>query len=92
MTRDKKILLPTLLLAAASFLAPSPRAQTSADSGWRPLFNGTNFNGLYVYAVGTGVVNIPADSAVVRIGSQTTSNAMFRVDSGRIREIGRAHV
>lgn len=75
-------------LALAAALATGAAAQTSADSGWRPLFNGTNFNGLYVYAVGTGVVNIPADSAVVRIGSQTNTNAMFRVDSGYIRVNG----
>jgi hypothetical protein len=88
MIPDKKILLPALFLATATVTALAPRAQTAADSGWRPLFNGTNFNGLYVYAVGTGVVNIPADSAVVRIGSQTANNAMFRVDSGRIRVNG----
>ncbi len=77
-----------ILIGALALLAPAVRAQTAADSGWRPLFNGANFNGLYVYAVGTGVVNIANDSAVVRIGSQTTSNAMFRVDSGYIRVNG----
>ncbi|MCD6023894.1 MAG: Cytochrome c [Fibrobacteria bacterium] len=76
------------LAGALSLAAPAVHAQTAADSGWRPLFNGTNFNGLYVYAVGTGVVNIPLDSAVVKIGNQTNTNAMFRVDSGRIRVNG----
>jgi hypothetical protein len=76
------------LAGALSFAAGLSHAQTAADSGWRPLFNGANFNGLYVYAVGTGVVNIAADSSVVRIGSQTNANAMFRVDSGRIRVNG----
>jgi hypothetical protein len=80
-----------LLTGAALSLAlihGAAAAQTAADSGWRPAFNGTNFNGLYVYAVGTGVVNIAGDSAVVRIGSQTNTNAMFRVDSGYIRVNG----
>src|SRR5215216_6119731 len=77
-----------LALAALSIAVSAVHAQTAADSGWRPAFNGTNFNGLYVYAVGTGVVNIAADSAVVKIGSQTNANAMFRVDSGRIRVQG----
>ena len=84
------------LFAFACALSAAPsmlHAQTAADSGWRPAFNGVNFNGLYVYAVGTaagssGVFNIPADSTVVRIGSQTNANAMFRVDSGRIRVNG----
>jgi hypothetical protein len=80
-------LLLRLLIATAT-LPGSPVAQTAADSGWRPVFNGTNFNGLYAYAVGTGVVNIAADSSVVRIGSQSLNNAMFRVDSGRIRVSG----
>lgn len=84
----RKNILHILLLACVLAAAPLVQAQTAADSGWRPAFNGTNFNGLYVYAVGTGVVNIPTDSAAVRIGSQTTNNAMFRVDSGRIRVNG----
>jgi hypothetical protein len=76
------------LAGALSIAVPAAYSQTAADSGWRPAFNGVNFNGLYVYAVGTGVVNIAADSAVVKIGSQTNANAMFRVDSGRIRVQG----
>jgi hypothetical protein len=73
---------------SAALGAVPARAQTAADSGWRPAFNGVNFNGLYVYAVGTGVVDIAADSAIVKIGSQTQATAMFRVDSGRIRVNG----
>ena len=59
-----------LLLAGFSVL--HTHAQTSADSGWVPLFNGTNLNGLYVYAVGTGIVPNAA---------QTT----FTVQNGQIR-------
>jgi hypothetical protein len=71
-----------------ALLASSGFAQTAADSGWRPLFNGVNFNGLYVYAVGTGVINIAPDSSVVRLSGQTYDNAFFRVDTGMIRVQG----
>jgi hypothetical protein len=81
-----RILAGTLALTA--LLAPSGFAQTAADSGWRPLFNGVNFNGLYVYAVGTGVINIATDSSVVRLSGQTYDNAFFRVDTGMIRVQG----
>jgi hypothetical protein len=75
-----------LALAGALFIAaPAAQAQTAADSGWRPLFNGTNFDGLYVYAVNNGgVINLAAGADSVRIGS----NTMFKVDSGRIRVSG----
>lgn len=73
------------LAGALSIAATSVHAQTAADSGWRPLFNGTNFDGLYVYAVNNGgVINLATGADSVRIGS----NTMFKVDSGRIRVSG----
>jgi len=74
-------------------LSQAVLAQTSADSGWTNLFNGTNFNGLYVYAkattngqAGYGRVTIAQDSARVRIANQTT--AMFQVDTGKTIKVG----
>ena len=60
------------LAGALSIAATSAAAQTAADSGWRPLFNGTNFDGLYVYAVNNGgVINLATGADSVRIGSNT---------------------
>jgi hypothetical protein len=74
-----------LLLAGALAAAHAAFAQTAADSGWRPLFNGVNFNGLYVYAVNNGgVINLATGADSVRVGSST----MFKVDSSRIRVAG----
>jgi hypothetical protein len=73
------------LAGALSLAAPAVHAQTAADSGWRRAFNGTNFDGLYVYAVNNGgVINLAAGADSVRVGS----NTMFKVDSGRIRVSG----
>lgn len=35
-----------------------PTSATKADSGWVPLFNGTDFTGLYDYASGVGTVDV----------------------------------
>jgi hypothetical protein len=48
----------TAALALAGAAAAQPASATKADSGWVPLFNGTDFTGLYNYATGTGVVDV----------------------------------
>lgn len=51
-----------LVLTACAALAVTawaqPTAATHADSGWVPLFNGTDFTGLYDYESGTGKVDV----------------------------------
>ncbi len=49
-----------------------PTSATHADSGWVPLWNGTDFTGLYDYAVGVGLPNV---------NTQTT----FTIQAGTIR-------
>ena len=60
-------------IAACLACFSAPRAQpTHADSGWVALWNGTNWNGLYVYAVNVGLPNV---------NTQTT----FAIQGGTIR-------
>ena len=58
-------------------VSAQPTTATHADSGWVPLFNGTNLNGLYPYLSGQGIV---------AAGSQTTYTVL--VDSTMIRVSG----
>lgn len=53
-----------LALAGAGIapVAAQPTSATKADSGWVPLFNGTDFAGLYDYASGTGKVDVNAQT------------------------------
>jgi hypothetical protein len=58
----------TILLATAG-AACAQRAPTSADSGWAPLFDGRDFDGLYIRLAGT--LQDPAKQGAFRIEDGT---------------------
>jgi hypothetical protein len=64
-----------LLGFGAGAAAAQPTAATKADSGWVPLFNGTDFTGLYDYVSNTGKVDV---------NTQTT----FKAEAGIIKVSG----
>jgi hypothetical protein len=50
------VLITCAVLAGTA--SAQPTSATKADSGWVPLFNGTDFTGLYDYVSNTGMVDV----------------------------------
>jgi hypothetical protein len=74
-------MIPVVILAVAVWLPSSAEAQgfTHADSGWVPIFNGKNFDGLY-----SRMYNGPVS---------TTIDPTFKVDNGTIKvAVGGGHI
>lgn len=70
--------VPVMAALALALAAAVPKAQlafTKADSGWAPIFNGTNFDGLYSRMYGKDVTDIPNKSFSIQDG-------MIRVTQG----------
>lgn len=67
--------LSTLLIALAASAPMAQQPFTKADSGWTPLFNGTDFDGLYSRMYGKEVTDVPNKAFTIQDG-------MIRVTAG----------
>jgi hypothetical protein len=73
--KSRSAILPLFAFVFPVFFGSPVLAQSKADSGWVPVFNGADFSNLYVYVGGKG-----------RSTPQATS--MFKIDSGMVHANG----